>query len=42
MADIALGTDPWKKELDAFADTVAKRFFGTDMRAALRWRGLIG
>src|SRR5271165_2229059 len=32
LADIALGCDPWKPELNAFADVCAKRFFGTDMR----------
>lgn len=42
MADLALGCDPWRKELDAFADTVAKRFYGTDMRAAARWSNAFG
>jgi hypothetical protein len=42
MADLALGTDPWRKELDTFADICAKRFFGTDMVGASRWARALG
>lgn len=37
MADLALRGDPFKKELDALADAVAKEAFGTDLAAAYRW-----
>lgn len=42
MADIALGRDPFRKEIDAFADAMAKKYYGTDMRAAVRWGKAFG
>jgi len=42
MADIALGTDPWKKELNTFAESIAKKFFGTDMVGVSRWARALG
>lgn len=41
-ADMIVRGDPFKKELDAMADQVAKAFFGTDMAAALRWGQAMG
>lgn len=42
MADLELGRDPFKKELDEIADQVAKVAFGTDMAAANRWSRALG
>lgn len=42
IASSGLGDDPFRKELDALAETTAKLFFGTDMAAALRWGPLLG
>jgi len=42
MADMGVRNDPFKKELDLLADAVAKATFGTDLAAALRWKGLLG
>ena len=42
MADIAISGDPFKAELDALADKVAERYFGTSMRAAMRWGRALG
>lgn len=39
-ADMITRGDPFKAELDALADAVAKRCFGTDMAAAMTW-GLV-
>jgi len=33
--------DPFRDELDAIVDQVAKAAFGTDLAAALRWKGLL-
>ncbi len=41
MADLELGSDPFKKELDQISEQVAKVVFGTDMAAACRWGGLL-
>jgi len=41
-ADMVTGGDPFKKELDALADLVAKKVYGTDLAAAYRWGGLLG
>lgn len=41
-ADLILRSDPYKKELDSFADAVAKTVFGTDMAAAMRWGKAFG
>lgn len=37
----AVRGDPFLKELDALADAVAKRVYGTDLAAAYRWSGLL-
>lgn len=42
MADMELGRDPFRPELDSIADAVAKKAFGTDMAAACRWGPLLG
>lgn len=41
-ADTIVHGDPYKKELDALAEAVAKEQFGSDMRAALRWGRAFG
>lgn len=41
-ADLVVRGDPFKKELDQLADTVAKHCFGTDMAAAQRWGKALG
>jgi len=40
VADVMF--DPYKNELDAIAEAVAKIFFGTDMAAVYRWGKLFG
>ena len=35
-------SDPFLKELDAIADAVAKRVYGTDLAGASRWGSLLG
>ena len=42
MADLALGNDPFKPELDKLADSVAKDQFGSNMRAAAVWGRALG
>lgn len=42
MADLGVRSDPFRKELDLLADVVAKAEFGTDLAAAMRWKGLLG
>jgi hypothetical protein len=42
MAECAIHGDPFDKELDALADAVAKKVFGTNMAAANRWGKLLG
>lgn len=37
MADMDLGRDPYKPELDALADQIATECHGSHMRAAVRW-----
>jgi hypothetical protein len=34
--------DPYRAELDAIADRVAKEIFGSDLRAARRWDSALG
>lgn len=41
-ADMVTGGDPFKKELEALADIVAKKVFGTDLAAACRWGQVLG
>jgi hypothetical protein len=41
-ADMVTRGDPFKKELDALADLVANRVYGTNLAAAYRWGGLLG
>jgi hypothetical protein len=40
-ADSVTSGDPFKPELDAMADMVAKKVFGTNMAAAYRWGNLL-
>jgi len=42
VASVLRGNDPFVKELDALAELVAKKVFGTDMAAALRWGSALG
>lgn len=41
-ASTVIGGDPFQDELEALASIVAKRFFGSDMRAASRWAQAFG
>lgn len=41
-ADLVVRSDPFKKDLDAIADEIAKRVFGTDLAAAYRWSNALG
>jgi len=41
-ADMLLGGDPFRNELDAMAEYVAEKVFGTTMAAAYRWGNLLG
>jgi hypothetical protein len=41
-ADMVIGGDPFYKDLSAMADIVAKRYFGSNMRAAARWAQAFG
>lgn len=42
IADMEVGSDPYKKELDELASVVAKMWFGNDTTGALRWGPLLG
>lgn len=42
MAYADIGGDPFSKELEALAEAVARRAFGTDRAAAYRWVGALG
>ena len=42
VAGLMTSGDPFAKELDALADAVAKRIFGTDLAAAYRWGNALG
>lgn len=42
MAGLAIYGDSFSKELEALSDYVAKKFFGTDMAAALVWGRALG
>lgn len=42
VADMIIGGDPYKGELDKVASEIAKLFFGTDMVAALMWGQALG
>lgn len=42
MADLELGHDPFKKELDQISEHVAKVVFGSDMIGATRWGKALG
>ena len=40
-AEMDIEGDPYKQELDALSEAVARRAFGTDMAAADRWMGAL-
>lgn len=40
-AELFCGRDAWKKELDAYAEALARRVFGTDLAGAHRWSQLL-
>ncbi len=42
MASFCVKGDPFKGELDSLADQVAKTYFGSDRRGALRWGRALG
>lgn len=42
MADLVTRCDPFKRELDALSEMVAKKVYGTDMAAATRWGRALG
>lgn len=42
MAGLAVYGNPWRAELDAMADALAKEFYGTDLAAAKRWSRAMG
>lgn len=41
-ASLGVRSDPYREELDAMADLVAKHVFGTDLAAAHRWGRTLG
>ncbi len=41
-AEMEVHGDPWVRELDALADAVAKRVYGTNLAAAARWGRVLG
>jgi hypothetical protein len=41
MADLFCGRDCWRPELDAYAEALAIKVFGTDMAAAHRWSSVL-
>jgi hypothetical protein len=42
VADMIIGGDPYREELDRVASEIAKLFFGTDLAAALVWGRALG
>jgi hypothetical protein len=42
MAATLIHGDPYVEELDALADALAREYFGSDLRAALRWGSALG
>lgn len=42
FADLIVRGDPYKKELDAASELIAKKVFGTDLAAAYRWGSALG
>jgi hypothetical protein len=42
MATALIDGDPYLEELDRLADSLAREYFGSDMRAALRWGRALG
>lgn len=42
MAELELGDDAYRPELEKLADIIAKVFYGTDKAGALRWAPLLG
>ena len=42
MASVEIHGDPFRKELDAIADNMAKKYFGSDLKAARRWGRAFG
>ena len=37
MASVEIHGDPYRAELDALADAIARKYLGSDLRAARRW-----
>lgn len=42
IADMIIGGDPYREELDKVASEVAKLFFGTDLAATMLWGRAMG
>jgi hypothetical protein len=42
VADLFVGRDAWKPELNAYAEALARKVFGTDLAAAHRWYNALG
>jgi hypothetical protein len=41
QAGLLIDGDPYRDILDKMSDAVAKEFFGTDLAAAMAWKGLL-
>lgn len=41
MAQTAVYGDPYLKELESLSDTMAKKYYGTDLAAAKAWMGVL-
>ena len=42
MASVEVHGDPYRAELDALADAMARKYLGSDLRAARRWGHALG
>lgn len=42
MASVEIHGDPYRAELDALADAMARKYLGSDLRAARRWGQSLG
>ena len=42
IADMIIGGDPYREELEKMASEIAKLFFGTDLAAAMLWGRALG
>jgi len=42
MAETMVGGDPYRKDLEEMAESLARKFFGSDMAAASVWKNVLG